>query len=178
MRIILKNADFSANNIHTVVEPDTPVEPETYWDGSVTVSAYDGTVPEMTHTDPNTVENAYDGSVEVSGANGYTVTFNISTDSGIEMYSTPIYLIINSESAEVINLTLSSTSLPKFSDGTSSKVLNNVKSFYLSTTLNGENPLQLTSYAIDGVWYTFSNSASPVEITKNCTVEIRIPVLD
>lgn len=38
-----------------------------YYDGSVTVSAYDGVVPEMTYTDPSTVENAYDGSVEVSG---------------------------------------------------------------------------------------------------------------
>ena len=34
------------------------------YDGSVTVLAYDETVPEMEYIDPATVENAYDGTVE------------------------------------------------------------------------------------------------------------------
>ena len=53
-------------------------EASTSYDGSATVSAYDGTVPEMTYVDPATVENAYDGSVEVeeeeAEPTGYTVT--------------------------------------------------------------------------------------------------------
>lgn len=52
------------------------IELVSYYDGSVTVSAYDGTVPDMTYTDPSTVENAYDGSVEVSGPKIGTINYN------------------------------------------------------------------------------------------------------